>query len=642
MVLKQSNMSVGIGTTNPREKLEVNGNFIGTSFAVLYSHNLYYDTQWKYAQAGYGGATMRMIDSQVQFWNAPNNNASANSAATVTQRFTITEDGNVGIGTGSPGARLEVLGNSGNSANQWGNILYLKNSAGSNRLSLKDEQTSPFIPPGLWTEAGGGLSIGSQYEGIMFYASASGATPVERMRITSIGNVGIGVTNPSTKLVVYGDGQTDNDGIIHAVLQDPGATPFEANVFTMRMGGYKHHLRMDLNTLIFNATGNVGRYGSMKFEVGDGTASGNGQVTALQIKPGGNVGIGTTNPDYKFHVYGDAGGISLGPIAAMGFVDSGISFCGIKVGQKVSSPFSRTALSVEDDGTTILHVDGWNKRVGIGHTNPIGTLSVKTSGAATNGGNVGDWDSTFCTFGQGTGSRGGAIALGSNTSGLATYLVSLAPSVGWYAHVNLAHSWYWIFGTTQKMLLDSSGNLTITGTYSPSSDDRVKTNETYITNATETLLKLKPQKYRKHNFEFVEVSNELYENAEDSNILVQGAVSNTWVNKDDLLFDSTSNSWYERSLSNTYIEEAGLIAQDIWYDAPELRYIVTPSKDASVNDSRGEVSNDPQIDPDYSDWGKESAAVNYTALIPYLIKSNQELHAQLTSVLARLDALENA
>ena len=192
------------------------------------------------------------------------------------------------------------------------------------------------------------------------------------------------------------------------------------------------------------------------------------------------------------------------------------------------------------------------------------------------------------------------------------------------------------------MYLANNGNLLVTGSVTPNSDDRVKTNETYITNATETLLKLKPQKYRKHNFEFVEVSNELYENAEDSNIFVQGAVSNTWVNKDDLLFDSTSNMWYERSLSNTYIEEAGLIAQDIWYDAPELRYIVTPSKDASVNDSRGEVSNDPQIDPDYSDWGKESAAVNYTALIPYLIKSNQELHAQLTSVLARLDALENA
>src|SRR6056300_1942052 len=119
-------------------------------------------------------------------------------------------DDNVGIGTTNPGARLEVLGNS---ANQWGNILYLKNSAGSNRLSLKDEQTSPYIPPGLWTGAGGGLSIGSQYEGIMVYASASGATPVERMRITSSGNIGIGTASPIYKLDVRGDVYVDNSSV---------------------------------------------------------------------------------------------------------------------------------------------------------------------------------------------------------------------------------------------------------------------------------------------------------------------------------------------------------------------------------------------------------------------------------------------
>ena len=34
------------------------------------------------------------------------------------------------------------------------------------------------------------------------------------------------------------------------------------------------------------------------------------------------------------------------------------------------------------------------------------------------------------------------------------------------------------------------------------SDDRIKTNETLVENATETLLKLKPQTYDKHSFEF--------------------------------------------------------------------------------------------------------------------------------------------
>ena len=38
------------------------------------------------------------------------------------------------------------------------------------------------------------------------------------------------------------------------------------------------------------------------------------------------------------------------------------------------------------------------------------------------------------------------------------------------------------------------------------------------------------------------------------------------------------------------------------------------------------ISIDPQQDPDYSSWGKDSAPVNYIGLIAYLIKANTELH----------------
>ena len=86
---------------------------------------------------------------------------------------------------------------------------------------------------------------------------------------------------------------------------------------------------------------------------------------------------------YKLHVTGDANGsTTFGPVAGLGFEDSGVSFCGIKVGEKGDSPYSRTALSVEDNGNTILHVDGQNQRIGIGTTTPAGKLEIGHYGSA--------------------------------------------------------------------------------------------------------------------------------------------------------------------------------------------------------------------------------------------------------------------
>ena len=126
------------------------------------------------------------------------------------------------------------------------------------------------------------------------------------------------------------------------------------------------------------------------------------------------------------------------------------------------------------------------------------------------------------------------------------------------------------------------------------SDDRLKSEEELITNATDTLLKLNPQKYKK-----------AYTLREDE--------------------------------SREPFTESGLIAQDVWYDAPELRHLVHLGSDANPIDTKPEapVDGDIQQDPDYSSWGTEAAALNYDGLIAYLIKSNQELHA-------RIQALENA
>ena len=49
------------------------------------------------------------------------------------------------------------------------------------------------------------------------------------------------------------------------------------------------------------------------------------------------------------------------------------------------------------------------------------------------------------------------------------------------------------------------------------SDDRIKTNEAPLENATETLLKLKPQIYDKHSFEFDKFTDEEYSNVSSDN-----------------------------------------------------------------------------------------------------------------------------
>ena len=174
------------------------------------------------------------------------------------------------------------------------------------------------------------------------------------------------------------------------------------------------------------------------------------------------------------------------------------------------------------------------------------------------------------------------------------------------------------FGDTNNV------NMYVNGLHSANdaSDDRIKTDEVLVENATQTLLKLKPQTYTKDIFEFDELTPEEYSNAET---LTDGYV-----------FSPTHNLWRKRRFAGRPQKETGLIIQDIWYDAPELRHIIRLTDDAEPTEERPETE-DIQQDPDYDSlgWGQDASHLMYQQIIPYLIKSNQELHA-------RIQALENA
>ena len=81
-----------------------------------------------------------------------------------------------------------------------------------------------------------------------------------------------------------------------------------------------------------------------------------------------------------------------------------------------------------------------------------------------------------------------------------------------------------------------------------------------------------------------------------------------------------------------------MIAQEIYYDASELRHLVyrgSPELDEEGNPiplTEIPTSIDPQQDPDYSSWDNDPASVNYIGLITYLVKANTELHERVKAL----------
>jgi hypothetical protein len=100
------------------------------------------------------------------------------------ERMRVDTSGNVGIGTASPGFKLEVVGGTNNG-------IHIKDAA------------SATVFGGLFTQASNMALVTRSNHALTF-----GTNDAERMRIDTSGNVGIGTTTPVAQLGVYGAGQT--------------------------------------------------------------------------------------------------------------------------------------------------------------------------------------------------------------------------------------------------------------------------------------------------------------------------------------------------------------------------------------------------------------------------------------------------
>ena len=252
----------------------------------------------------------------------------------VWDNFSVSD--NVGIGTASAdsGMKLDVRGNvrigDGSTAEQ--DILFKNNI-------------------GPWEVGTNNVGNGTSNNQFYIYDNAYRLT-VQR----GTGNVGIGTTSPGAKLSFanLADGRDTADGItwynpaplVYGIYRTAGAWS----------GPNYQQLKLSWDTGIV---------------IDGGTAYGK-SGTVLQPN-GGNVGIGTRQPQYTLHLSGDAGGVWTGVQMTEGVVNSYVTNTGTRLG------FYAGDGSTED--VTILN-DG---SVGIGKADPKAKLDVAGGSIFRNG-----------------------------------------------------------------------------------------------------------------------------------------------------------------------------------------------------------------------------------------------------------------
>jgi len=190
----------------------------------------------------------------------------------------VATNGNVGIGTSTPNAQLQ-----------------LANTIANRKIVLWENANDDHQYFGFGVNAS---ALRYQTNGDhVFYTNASSTSSTELMRITSTGRIGVGISSPSMALDVSGT-TTINAGNQNTI---PG--------LLIKGGGPGSNIASGLHLQNTGTNGNTYRFYSDEnghLQINKSTG-----LTGITLMNNGYVGIGISNPSYPLHVVGNTGAVTL-------------------------------------------------------------------------------------------------------------------------------------------------------------------------------------------------------------------------------------------------------------------------------------------------------------------------------------------
>ena len=222
------NGNVGIGVDTPSYKLDVNGttrSSSGFNFGNTVSY-LYESADNAVAlRVGGDGPYAEFLDAGSSILEMGNASGSLALTASGAEKVRISSAGNVGIGTNNPASMLHISG-------------------GDPQIRLEDVDTGANSRISASSGVGGIFLMADQDNAVSGSVIGFNVDGSEKVRISDSGNVGIGITNPTSRLDVSGnasitgsiskgsgsfkinhplDSKKDTHNLVHSFLEGPQA-----------------------------------------------------------------------------------------------------------------------------------------------------------------------------------------------------------------------------------------------------------------------------------------------------------------------------------------------------------------------------------------------------------------------------------